>query len=170
LFTGNFDLRKGARTFLDAIRKVRQNGIDARLNLIGNITNGHIWIKDSDKEFLTHTPFVPPDAILPALAGADLFVFPTLIEGCSRSAMEAAAAGLPVITTENSGLPLINQESVLYVPLNDVESLAETIARAAKDETLRESIGRKAAEAIARSYTWPQYGQQLQMLYQRLLS
>jgi glycosyltransferase involved in cell wall biosynthesis len=169
LFTGNFDLRKGARTFLEAVRKVRQNGIDARLNLIGNITNGHIWIKDSDKEFLTHTPFVPPDAILPALANADLFVFPTLIEGCSRSAMEAAAAGLPVITTENSGLPLINQESVLYVPLNDVESLAETIARAAKDETLRESIGRKAADAIARSYTWPQYGQQLQMLYQKLL-
>jgi glycosyltransferase involved in cell wall biosynthesis len=170
LFTGNFDLRKGARVLLEAIRKVRQDGVDARLRLIGNITNGHIWMKDSDKEFLTHTPFVPPEAVLPALVEADLFVFPTLIEGCSRSAMEAAAAGLPVITTENSGLPLVDRKSVLYVPLNNAECLAETIAHAAKDEALRESIGREAADVIARSYTWPQYGQQLQMLYKKLLN
>jgi glycosyltransferase involved in cell wall biosynthesis len=170
LFTGNFDLRKGVRVLLEAIRKVRQGGVDVRLRLIGNITNGHIWIKDSDKEFLTHTPFVPPEAILPALSEADLFVFPTLIEGCSRSAMEAAAAGLPVITTESSGLPLVDRKSVFYVPLNNVERLAETIAEAAKDQALRESIGREAANTIARSYTWPQYGQQLQSLYQKLLS
>ncbi len=169
LFTGNFDLRKGVRVLLEAIRKVRKGGVDARLRLIGNITNGHIWIKDSDKEFLTHTPFVPPEAILPALSEADLFVFPTLLEGCSRSAMEAAAAGLPVITTESSGLPFVDQKSVLYVPLNDVESLAETIARAANNEALRESIGREAANTVAQHYTWPQYGEQLQALYQKLL-
>jgi glycosyltransferase involved in cell wall biosynthesis len=170
LSTGSFTLRKGARVLLEAIRKVRQGGLDARLHLIGNMTNGEIWIEDSDKEFLTHTPFVPPEAILPALAEADLFVFPTLIEGCSRSAMEAAAAGLPVITTENCGLPLIDQKSVLYVPLNNVEGLAETIANAAQDEALRESIGKNAADTIAESYTWPQYGKELLTLYQRLLS
>ena len=170
LFTGNFDLRKGARVLLDAIRKVRQDGLDAKLQLIGNITNGRVWIKDSDYEFLTHTPFVPPEDVLPALAEADMFVFPTLIEGCSRSAMEASAAGVPVITTENSGLPLVNGESVLYVPLNDSKCLAEAIMRAATNEALRESIGRSAAAAVSRLYTWPQYGQRLLQFYQKLLS
>jgi glycosyltransferase involved in cell wall biosynthesis len=155
---------------LEAIRKVRQGGIDARFRLIGNITNGHIWMKDSDKEFFTHTPFVPPEEVLPALADADLFVFPTLIEGCSRSAMEAAAAGLPVITTANSGLPFTDRKSVLFVPINDAESLAETIALAAKDEALRESIGRNAADTVAQSYTWPQYGQQVLSVYHKLLN
>jgi glycosyltransferase involved in cell wall biosynthesis len=170
LFTGNFDLRKGARVMLEAIRRVRKGGIDVSLRLIGNITNGQVWIKDSDDEFLTHTPFVPPEAILPALADADMFVFPTLIEGCSRSAMEAAAAGLPVITTENCGLPLVNEESVLLVPLNDVERLAETIARAASDEKLREKIGRAAASTISERYTWPLYGKKLLQVYEKVLS
>lgn len=122
LFTGNFSVRKGARTLLEAVRLVRAGGIDTHLHLIGNIADGLMCLKDSDKEFVKHTPFVPPEALLPALADADIFVFPTLIEGCSRSAMEAAAAGLPVITTENCGLPLLNGESVLYVPLNNPES------------------------------------------------
>ena len=154
---------------LEAIRKVRLRGLDVRLRLIGNITTGKACIKDSDELFLTHTPFVPPEEILPALAEADMFVFPTLLEGSSRSAMEAAAAGLPVITTESCGLPLVNGESVLYVPVNDAESLAETITRVATDEALRESIGKVAASMITQRYTWPQYGQQLSQLYDKLL-
>jgi glycosyltransferase involved in cell wall biosynthesis len=134
------------------------------------MTNGQKWLKDSDAEFLTHTPFVPPEGILPALAEADMFVFPTLIEGCSRSAMEAAAAGLPVITTESCGLPLLNGKSVLLVPLNDSEALAQAISRLAMDQSVRESLGRNAAEAISQNYTWPQYGQELLRVYQRILS
>lgn len=170
LFTGSFSLRKGARTLLEAIRLVRAGGIDAQLHLIGNMADGQMCLKDSDKEFLKHTPFVPPEALLPALADADMFVFPTLIEGCSRSAMEAAAAGLPVITTENCGLPLVNGKSVLYVPLNDPESLAESIAQLATNESLRESLGRSAAESITRNCTWTLYGKELLRLYTALLS
>jgi glycosyltransferase involved in cell wall biosynthesis len=170
LFTGNFDLRKGVRVLLEAIRHLRHGGLDVRLRIIGNMTNGQVWIKQSDAEFLTHTPFIPPEAVLPALADADMFVFPTLIEGCSRSAMEAAAAGLPVITTESCGLPLVSGESVLYIPPNDAERLAEMIARVAIDESLRASIGKAAAELISQSYTWPLYGQQLLEVYRSLLN
>jgi glycosyltransferase involved in cell wall biosynthesis len=127
-------------------------------------------LKDSDAEFLTHTPFVPPEAVLPALAEADMFVFPTLIEGCSRSAMEAAAAGLPVITTESCGLPLVDGKSVLLVPPNDSEALAQAISRVAMNQSLRETLGRNAAETISHHYTWPQYGQELLRVYQRILS
>lgn len=170
LFTGNFDLRKGARVLLDALRQVRRGGLDVRLRLIGNMTNGQVCMKDSDAEFLTHTPFMPPESVLPALAEADMFVFPTLIEGCSRSAMEAAAAGLPVITTESCGLPLVDGKSVLLVPLNDSDALAQAISRLAMDRSLRESLGRNAADAISRNFTWPQYGQELLRIYQRILS
>ena len=170
LFTGNFDLRKGARVMLEAIRRVRNGGIDVSLRLIGNITNGSIWIKDSDSKFLTHTPFVPSEAILPALADADMFVFPTLIEGCSRSAMEAAAAGLPVITTENCGLPLVDGKSVVLVPLNDVERLTEAIVRVASDEGLRKTVGEAAAQTVSEHYTWPLYGKKLLQVYQEILS
>lgn len=168
LFTGNFDLRKGTGVLLEAIRKVRAGGLDTRLHLIGNMGNGKVWMKDSDAEFFTHTPFVPPDVLRPTLAESDLFVFPTLIEGSSRSAMEAAAAGLPLITTDNCGMPFEHGKTVYYVPLNDANALAEAIARLATNQDLRQSIGTNSARMVAKQYTWPQYGEQLMQIYKSM--
>ncbi len=169
LFTGNFDLRKGTGVLLESIRKVRAGGLDVRLHFIGNMANGKVWLKDSDAEFFTHTPFVPPDVLRPTLAESDIFVFPTLIEGSSRSAMEAAAAGLPVITTENCGLPFEHGKTVYYVPLNDANALAEAIARLATNQDLRQSIGTNSARTVAKQFTWPQYGEQLMQVYKSMI-
>jgi len=169
LFTGSFSVRKGAATLLESIRTLRRGGLDVRLRLIGKLSDGSICLRDSDSEFFTHTPFVPPAELVPALAEADLFVFPTLIEGSSRSAMEAAAAGLPVVTTENCGLPLKAEKEVLYVPLNDAQALADGIRRLASNEMLRRTMGQNAAACIQSSYTWSRYGQEIYRTYTRLL-
>jgi len=161
LFTGNFDVRKGVRLLLEAIRHGRRSGLDLRLELIGNLGNGASCLEPGDEVFFTHTPFAPLQQVAAALAGADLFVFPTFAEGSSRSAMEAAAAGLPVITTENCGLPLEHGKSALYVPANDVEALAEAISRACSDQALREQIGRNAMSLVTQNFTWLHYGKKL---------
>jgi glycosyltransferase involved in cell wall biosynthesis len=158
LFTGNFDIRKGVRLLLEAIRLCRRSGLDLRLELMGNLDNGASCLQPDDDLFFTHTPFAPPAQVAAAFARADLFVFPTFAEGSSRSGMEAAAAGLPIITTENCGLPLEHGKSVLYVPVNDSDALAEAIARATEKQDLRESIGRNAMKTVTGSYTWGHYG------------
>ena len=137
LFTGNFDIRKGVRLLLEAIRRCRRSGLDLRLELMGNLGNGASCLQAGDDIFFTHTPFAPLEQVAAAFARADLFVFPTFAEGSSRSGMEAAAAGLPIITTENCGLPLEHGKSAIYVPVNDSDALAEAIARV--------SVGRRAA-------------------------
>ena len=106
LFTGNFDVRKGVRVLLEAIRICRRSGLDLRLELMGNLDNGSACLLPEDEVFFTHSGFAPLQQVAAAMARADLFVFPTFAEGSSRSGMEAAAAGLPIITTENCGLPL----------------------------------------------------------------
>ena len=106
LFTGNFDVRKGVRVLLEAIRICRRGGLDVRLELMGNLDNGAKCLLPEDQAFFHHTAFAPLQQVAAAMAKADLFVFPTFAEGSSRSGMEAAAAGLPIITTENCGLPL----------------------------------------------------------------
>jgi glycosyltransferase involved in cell wall biosynthesis len=161
LFTGNFDIRKGVRLLLEAIRRCRQSGLDVRLQLMGNLDNGASCLEPSDEQFFTHTPFAPLEQVAAAFADADLFVFPTFAEGSSRSGMEAAAAGLPIITTENCGLPLEHEKSAIYVPVNDADSLAEAIARVASDEGLRQSIGRNATRTVTENYTWTHYGRHL---------
>ena len=161
LFTGNFDIRKGARLLLEAIRSCRRAGMDIRLELIGNLGNGAGCLLPSDAEFFRQLPFVPPEKLTEAFVRADLFVLPTFAEGSSRSGMEAAAAGLPIITTKNCGLPLEHGKSAIYVPVNDAESLADAIAQLCANETLRESLGRSATKTVTGNYTWSHYGRQL---------
>jgi glycosyltransferase involved in cell wall biosynthesis len=161
LFTGNFDIRKGVRLLLEAIRQCRRSGLDLRLELMGHLGNGPPCLQPGDEVFFTHTPFAPAEAVAAAFAQADLFVFPTFAEGSSRSGMEAAAAGLPIITTRNCGLPLEHGKSAIYVPVNDSESLAEAIGRLSSDQDLRESIGRNAMRTVTENYTWAHYGQRV---------
>ena len=75
--------------------------------------------------------------------------------------MEAAAAGLPIITTENCGLPLEHGKSAIYVAVNDADALAEAISRLCSREGLREQIGRNAMRTVMENYTWMHYGQRV---------
>jgi glycosyltransferase involved in cell wall biosynthesis len=161
LFTGNFDIRKGVRLLLEAVRRCRAGGLDLRLELMGNLGNGAPCLRAGDEQFFTHTPFAPLEQVAEAFRSADLFVFPTFAEGSSRSGMEAAAAGLPIITTENCGLPLEHGKSAIYEPVNDADSLAEAIGRLSADEALRCSLGRNAMKTVTENYTWARYGEQV---------
>jgi len=161
LFTGNFDIRKGVRLLLEAIRNCRRSGLDLRLELMGNLGNGASCLEAGDDLFFTHTAFAPLQQVCMAFARADLFVFPTFAEGSSRSGMEAAAAGLPIITTENCGLPLEHGKSAIYVPVNDSDALAEAISRLSSQEGLRQQIGRNAMKTVTENYTWVHYGQRV---------
>jgi glycosyltransferase involved in cell wall biosynthesis len=161
LFTGNFDIRKGVRLLLEAIRSCRRGGLDVRLELMGNLDNGAACLLPGDEVFFTHTGFAPLQRVAAGFARADLFVFPTFAEGSSRAGMEAAAAGLPIITTENCGLPLEHEKSAIYVPVNDADALAEAISRLSREEGRRERIGRSAMKTVTENYTWMHYGQRV---------
>lgn len=170
LFTGHFDLRKGARILLEAVRLVRRRGIDVRLEVAGKMGTGEVCIVGADAEFLKLTPFMPQDELKELLADSDLFVFPTLAEGCARSAMEAAGAGLPVITTKNCGLPGGGETCAHYVPAGDVQSLAEAIGDLGSKEISRSALGCSAAAFIANHFSWDNYGEIVSRTFQGIVA
>jgi len=84
--------------------------------------------------------------------GFDLFVLPSHREGFPRSAMEAAACGLPVVATDIRGCRQVvsHGQSGLLVPLHDPARLAAAIGEVVRDPALRRemgSAGRRKAEA-----------------------
>jgi glycosyltransferase involved in cell wall biosynthesis len=84
--------------------------------------------------------------------GFDIFVLPSYREGFPRSAMEAAACGLPVIATDIRGCRevVVHGQSGLLTPLQDPLRLASAIEELVRDPALRRRMGasgRRKAEA-----------------------
>lgn len=85
-------------------------------------------------------------------AAMDAYVLASHREGFPRSAMEAAAMGLPIIATDIRGCRQVVDHgwSGLLVPLGDVERLADALVLVARDDRLRAAMGRRGRrKAIA---------------------
>jgi UDP-glucose:(heptosyl)LPS alpha-1,3-glucosyltransferase len=92
-------------------------------------------------------------AEMPALyEAADLFVLPTLYDPFSNASLEAAAHGLPVITTPANGFSEILPDDPrigMTVPVGDPQALADAIttwSKAPADDRQRDRIREWAAQ------------------------
>ena len=87
-------------------------------------------------------------------AAMDMYVLASHREGFPRSAMEAAAMGLPVVATDIRGCRQVvdHERTGLLVPPRDATGLADAIARLAADADLRGAMGRAAREKACREF------------------
>ncbi|HEF7294296.1 TPA: glycosyltransferase family 4 protein [Bacillus cereus] len=140
-FTGTFNNRKGALRLAEAIKKV------------GNVKSIFIGSGEQTPEIdgILFCGKLPHDQIVHYLNAADVFVLPTLAEGCSNAIIEAMACGLPIISSD---LPfnddILDAENSIRVNSLDVESIAEAIRflreHPAKRKSMSKSSLAKASE------------------------
>lgn len=169
LFIGAFGFRKGARILLEAMKAFEIKNANIVLDIVGNIDGMEEMINDFNlKNIKFHGTFVYDD-LLNFLPQSDIFVFPTFAEGSARAAMEAMAIGLPVITTNNCGIPIIHNQSGFIIPHNDTLALVNEIERVIIDNEIREIVGRNATNTIKENYTWQIYTERLKKLYKSFL-
>jgi glycosyltransferase involved in cell wall biosynthesis len=99
--------------------------------------------------------FVDARDDMPAVYSAfDVFVLPSHREGFSRSAMEAAACGRPMVLSDIRGCREIGTDGdeLVLVPPHDVDRLEQAIARVLADAELRMRLGLAAEQRARRTF------------------
>lgn len=136
---GQFNARKGPERILEAIRSRPE---------IGAVFLGRGPLAPEGPQVL-HRGEVTHAEVATWLCAADLFVLPTLNEGCSNAILEAFACGLPVVTSD---LPfnraIADEDCALLVDPNDPGAIGEAIGRLVDDAELR---SRMSASSLRRS-------------------
>jgi glycosyltransferase-like protein len=86
---------------------------------------------------------------------ADVFAFPSVKEGFGLVALEALAAGLPVVASDLDVLRgfLTDGESALLTPVGNGEALAVALERVAREPGLRDRLRAGGREVVA-AHTW----------------
>jgi len=98
---------------------------------------------------------------VPRLLGlCDVFLFPSLYEGFALAAVEANAAGLPVVGSDIPGLDeaVQDQETALLHRVDDTEGMADSLAELLTNRSLSKRLG-EAGRARAAS----QFGMEVAM-------
>ncbi len=146
------------------VEKAKELGVDQYLQTISQIS--------PQKNTPLQEKFLfPTDEFLELFKGADLFVFPTLLEGLPGVLIDAAAAGLPIISTNTVGCPDIVEDGFngLLSPVKDTSGMAANILRVLDSPALRKTMG---ANSLKKSveFEWETIQERYQILYQELIS
>jgi glycosyltransferase involved in cell wall biosynthesis len=165
LFVGRLSLRKGIQYLLEAWAKIHLK--DAELVLVGSVDNTMKPVLSRYRD-IGNTVF---KGFLKDPSGmyqeSTIFVFPSLEEGSAKVTYEAMAAGLPVITTENSGSVVRNGLDGFIIPIRDSEAIREKIHYLYENREMMEMMRANALEYI-KQYTWQNYRSNLVQTYSRL--
>jgi len=110
------------------------------------------------------------DDVPQVLALADLSVLASDREGFSNAIVESLAAGVPVVATDVGGNSeaIVNGESGLLVPHDDVHALARALKLLLTDDSLRERTS-QAARRRAQRFSLDQMLEETRRLYRRVL-
>ncbi len=101
-----------------------------------------------------------------AYQDADVFVLPSLNENFGNTAAESAAAGTPVIVTENCGVaPLLAGGGIII--RHDEKELSEALRKLLGNEELRTGLGQRARLAAGR-IGWEEPVRETESLYRKL--
>jgi glycosyltransferase involved in cell wall biosynthesis len=162
IFSGALIERKGIHHLLEAWHRLDFK--DAELWLIGAV---HDEAKPHLQKFwrdnVRTVGFVrDPENYLKQ---GSIYVFPSQWEGSAKTVYEAAACGLPAITTREAGDVIRDGVEGLIVQPGDVDAIASALEHLYQNPDVVERMGTAARRRVVENFTWDHYRARLLHAY-----
>jgi len=171
LFFGRLHERKGLQFLIPAFAQAARNDPTARLLVVGPDAG----MLDAAREMVeglgigsnvTFTGMLSGADRLAALHTGDVFVLPAIGEGLSMAALEAMAAGLPLLLTPGCNLPEVEPRGAGRVVAREIAPLAAALASLLDDPDQRQTMGQNGKAWAQSSFIWPVIAAQMERFYQ----
>jgi glycosyltransferase involved in cell wall biosynthesis len=163
IFSGALIERKGIHHLLEAWHRLDLP--DAELWLVGAVhEEAKPHLKKYWRENIRVTGFVRD--VENYLAQGTVYIFPSQCEGSAKVVYEAAACGLPLITTREAGdVVNDNVEGIIITPGN-VDELTAAILRLYREPETVERMGHAARKRVVENFTWDHFRTRLLGAYE----
>ena len=132
-FVGSFIERKGANRAAAAIKSLSGAPVYSIFAGRGNV--------EPDCEKILFKGSLRHEDIPEYLNASDVFVLPTLAEGCCNAIVEAMACGLPIISSNRPfNWDVLNDSNSIMIEPENIDEIAEAIRALRDDKHLRERL------------------------------
>jgi glycosyltransferase involved in cell wall biosynthesis len=155
VYLGELRALKGTDVLIDAIAALRRQGRPLTATVIGDGPDAPALKAQVARLGLGEAVrFEPPMPARAALALGRILVMPSRAESLPYVALEAAAAGKPIIATKVGGFPeIFGPSSEALVPPDDAVALAQTIAKTLDDPTAADRAAQVLRQRVAAAFS-----------------
>jgi glycosyltransferase involved in cell wall biosynthesis len=165
LFVGIEWERKGGPALLAAFERVAERFPEASLTIAG-------CAPATSHPRITTLGRVTRQDLVPHFAEASVFCMPSLVEPAGIAAVEAMAAGLPVVATEVGGLAeiVLPDRTGLLVPPNDPKALGDALCAILANPDRARAMGQAGRARAMDLFRWDAVGTKLEREIQMSLA
>ena len=173
LSVGRLDEQKDPQTLLAAFAKLATEHADVQLLFVGEGPLEELLRTEVSRRGLdrrVHFAGRQSD-IAGIMRAADVFVLASKWEGMPNVVLEAAAAGLPIVSTRAEGVSEIIDDgrTGLLVEIGNTDALAAAIGETLKNPTASHARAVLLQSLVSEAFSWPAVIAQYERLYESLL-
>ncbi|PND57933.1 glycogen synthase [Mycobacterium sp. ENV421] len=160
LYIGRLEYEKGVHDAIAALPRIRRTHPGTTLTIAGDGTQQDWLVEVARKhkvfKAVHFTGRVDHDELLRLLHRADAAVLPSHYEPFGIAALEAAAAGIPLVTSTAGGLgeAVIDGETGVSFPPRDVTALAAAVRRVLDDPVAAQQRAIAARNRLTSDFDW----------------